>query len=299
MVDAAFIGKRRAMKGRLTTQFVFFVFGLLTACEKSNLDKANSGPHASGAATRHGGSAQPAHWGYEGVDGPEYWPTLNPAYAICGQGTSQSPINITRTTVGDGNGWKLNYKTSSLRIAHNEHVDDIIDNGHTIQVTVDQGSTLTTDRGSYQLKQFHYHTPSEHTIDGTQMPMEAHFVHQSADGRLAVLSVLYQEGSENENLAKIIAHFPKAKGESSILPEVKLELRFHLPENIAAYHYMGSLTTPPCTENVEWIVFRDPINASREQLAAFAARLGRTNRPVQPLNGRLLRMRQMAGQVGQ
>ena len=161
-----------------------------------------------------------------------------------------------------------------------------MDNGHTIQVSVDAGSSITTNRNTYQLKQFHFHTPGEHTIDGKSFPMEVHFVHQSADNKFAVVAVLFAEGPPNENLAKLISNFPKAKGDSLRLPEVKLDLALHLPANTASYTYMGSFTTPPCTEDVEWIIFRDPVMTSREQLNAFAARLSPNNRPVQPLNGR-------------
>ncbi len=236
-------------------------------------------------------SARPAHWGYEGEDGPPYWPKLSPVYAACGEGKSQSPINITQAEAGESSAWKLDYQKTKLKISHHAHVDDIIDNGHTIQVTVDGGSTLTTDKDTYVLKQFHFHTPSEHTVDGTHMPMEMHFVHQSADGKLAVVGVMVREGPANENLAKLITHFPTAKGETKHVADVELDLKMHLPDNVAAYHYSGSLTTPPCTENVDWMVLRDPITASPEQLAAFEAKLGKSNRPVQSLHGRSLRTR--------
>jgi carbonic anhydrase len=233
-------------------------------------------------------AARPAHWGYEGEHGPTKWGTLDLAYAACDKGKAQSPVDITKAGTGTGNPWKLNYESSSLRIAHHEHVTELVDNGHTIQITVEEGSTLTTSRDTYQLKQFHFHTPSEHTVDGKSFAMEVHFVHQSPERNFAVVSLLFAEGATNANLAKLIANFPKAKGESAYLPEVKLDLALHLPTNNASYSYMGSFTTPPCTENVEWLVFRDPVMASREQLDAFAARLKPNNRPVQPLNGRTI-----------
>jgi carbonic anhydrase len=246
-------------------------------------------------ATTTASAARPAHWGYEGEHGPANWATLDPAYAACDKGKAQSPIDITKAGAGTGNPWKLNYKSSSLRIAHHEQVTELVDNGHTIQITVEEGSTLTTSRNTYQLKQFHFHTPSEHTVEGKSSPMEVHFVHQSADKNFAVVSLLFAEGATNANLAKLIANFPKAKGESAHLPEVKLDLALHLPTNNAAYSYMGSFTTPPCTENVEWLVFRDPVMASREQLDAFATRLKPNNRPVQPLNGRTIDIGNTAG----
>lgn len=123
-------------------------------------------------------------------------------------------------------------------------------------------------------------------MEGKSFPMEVHFVHQSPDNNFAVVSALFAEGPANENLAKLIANFPKTKGDTVRLPETKLDLALQLPANTAAYTYMGSFTTPPCTENVEWLVFRDPVTASREQLNAFAARLKPNNRPVQSLKGR-------------
>ncbi|HEV2840366.1 MAG TPA: carbonic anhydrase family protein [Chthoniobacterales bacterium] len=241
---------------------------------------------ATAPSPRSAEQTHPPHWSYEGKHGPEKWGSLDPAYAVCDKGKEQSPIDIAKAGAGTANPWTINYRPTSLKIVHHEHVVDIVDNGHTIQVNVDEGSTLTTSRHTYQLKQFHFHSPSEHTVDGKSFPLEVHFVHQSADGNFAVVGALFAEGPSNENLAKLIANFPKAKGDTVRLPEVKLDLRLHLPANTAAYTYMGSFTTPPCTENVEWLVFRESILASREQLRAFAARLSPNNRPVQPVNGR-------------
>jgi len=264
---------------------------LVTACNHPHETRK---PLPPGAET----SARPAHWGYEGEDGPSHWASLNAAYAACGNGTAQSPIDIARAGAGTANPWKLDYKPTSLKIAHHEHVIDIVDNGHTIQVTVEEGSTLTTGKNTYQLKQFHFHTPSEHTVNGKHFPMEVHFVHQSADGNFAVVSALFTEGAANDNLAKLIANFPKAKGDTLHVPGAKLDLQLHLPANNAAYTYMGSFTTPPCTENVEWLVFRDPVSASRAQLKAFADRLHHNNRPVQPLHQRVIGTGTASGTTG-
>ncbi|MGE4180495.1 MAG: carbonic anhydrase, partial [Limisphaerales bacterium] len=228
------------------------------------------------------GSARPVHWGYEGKEGPLHWGTLSPVYAACEHSHGQSPIDLHRAGTGTATPLKLDYGSTSLRIAHHEHVIDIVDNGHTIQVTADEGSTLTTGKDTYQLKQFHFHTPSEHTIDGRHFPMEVHFVHQSAAGNFAVVSALFTEGAANENLAVLIAHFPKAKGDANHFRDQEIDLAPHLPANTSAYAYIGSFTTPPCTENVEWFVFREPVQASGEQLKAFADRLNHNNRPVQP-----------------
>lgn len=242
-------------------------------------------------------SKRPVHWGYDGENGPNNWGNLSPVYALCAAGKQQSPVNITKTNENGGINWKFNYKKSSLRIAHNEHMNDIIDNGHTIQVNVDEGSTFLLNNTSYRLKQFHFHTPSEHTIDGQHAPMEMHFVHQSDSGQLAVVSVLIQEGEENENIAKIVGNLPKSKGESKHITDINLSLQFHLPKVNEAYHYLGSLTTPPCSEKVEWLVFKNYITAGKNQIAAISAKIGPNNRPVQSMNERTMRIDALKGQV--
>lgn len=243
-------------------------------------------------------SARPAHWSYAGTEGPDAWATLSPAYALCKDGKSQSPVNIIRADVKGGANWKFDYKTTSLHIAHNEHMDDIIDNGHTIQVTVDEGSVFTFGDKSFNLKQFHFHTPSEHTIDGQHTPMEMHLVHQSNDGNLAVVAVMIQEGNKpNENFEKLVANLPNAKGESKHMTDVNLELKVHLPKDNYAYHYIGSLTTPPCSENVQWMVLRDPIYLSSDQVEAFSSRIGPNNRPTQDINDRIVNVDDLTGKV--
>ncbi len=239
-------------------------------------------------------SVRPVHWGYEGEDGPANWATLSPVYALCGEGKNQSPINIVKSDTEGGVSWKLDYKTTSLRIAHNEHMEDIIDNGHTIQITVDEGSMFTFGDKTYSLKQFHFHTPSEHTIDGKHAPMEMHMVHQGEDGSLAVIGILFQEGKvPNKNFEKIIANLPNAKGESKHITDINLELEVHIPKDNFAYHYVGSLTTPPCSEGVQWLVLRDPVYLTADQIAAFSSRIGPNNRPTNALNDRAVKLDDM------
>ena len=226
-------------------------------------------------------SARPVHWGYGGEVAPANWGALSPAYAACGDGKAQSPVDL---STGEGEGKSaliFDCQKTVLKMAHHEHVIDIVDNGHALLVTVGKGSTLITPRDVYVLLQFHFHTPSEHTVGGRSFPIEAHFVHQSKLGKFAVVSALFEEGSPDLNLARLIAHFPVGKGESRHAPEVMLDLGAHLPAGRSAFSYLGSFTTPPCTENVEWLVLKQ-----REQLGIFAARLGSNNRPVQLLNGR-------------
>ena len=200
----------------------------------------------------------------------------------------QSPIDIATKGGGSPAEVKFNYGKSSLRIAHHEHVHDILDNGHTIQVTVDEGSTLTTAKNNYQLKQFHFHTPSENVVDGKSYPMEMHMVHQAEDGTFAVVALFFSSGAENSQLAQLITNFPAAPGDDREFPDKQIDLSQHLPKKLNTHTFVGSFTTPPCTEGVEWIVLRDAISASEAQLAAFASRLNHNNRPTQPANGRAI-----------
>lgn len=254
---------------------------------KQNQQEVQVNTAADTTAVAPPASARPVHWGYQGDAGPAQWGTLSPAYALCKDGQHQSPIDIVQATVKGSNDWAMKYSTTSLHILHTEHMDNIIDNGHTIQVNVDTGSTITYAGKEFHLKQFHFHTPSEHMINGNHMPMEMHLVHQSDDGALAVVGVLIKEGKEsNPNFDKIIANFPAAKGESKHLTDHVLTLPLHLPKDISAYHYTGSLTTPPCSENVQWLVLKETISLSKAQIEAFSTRIGPNNRPVQPLNDR-------------
>ena len=175
---------------------------------------------------------------------------------------------------------------------------DILDNGHTIQITVEEGSTLTLNGKTYGLKQFHFHTPSEHTVDGKNLPLEMHMVHQSDDGNFGVIGLLFEEGKGNENFEQIIKHMPSLPGESSHFTDVKLDLNVHVPKNISAFHYTGSFTTHPCTENVEWLVLRNKFTLSADQIKAFSSRLHNNNRPIQAMNGRKLSIRRAVKRCG-
>lgn len=242
-------------------------------------------------------TARPAHWSYSGDSGPDSWGKLSPVYDLCSNGKQQSPIDIKNSQVAGAVSWSFNYASTSLKIAHNEHMDDIIDDGHTIQVSVEEGSTFNLNNRLYHLKQFHFHTPSEHTIDGKHFPMEIHFVHQSDSGNLAVVSSLIKEGAKNPNFEKIIANMPEKKGDSKHLTEINLSLQFHLPKTNEAYYYLGSLTTPPCTEQVEWLVLKHHAEASADQIKAFTEKIGPNNRPIQMMHDRKIEMGNFKGNV--
>ncbi len=284
----------------LQSLLIGFLITLVVSCGQQPQESAEQATSADTKTTAQAApaSARPAHWGYDGNDGPSNWASLSPVYALCGEGSSQSPINVSKAGVSEGANWAFNYNATSLKIAHNEHMDDILDNGHTIQVTVDEGSTFVFGDITYHLKQFHFHTPSEHTIDGENLPMEMHMVHQSDDKKLAVVSVLFNEGNtENTNIAKIVANLPTQKGETNHITDVNLDLEAHLPESNQAYHYSGSLTTPPCSEDVQWLILKNMVSVTSDQVDAFSSLIGPNNRPVQSLNTRSVEEGNLTGEV--
>lgn len=233
-----------------------------------------------GGQGEHGENAasHPVHWGYEGPTGPRNWGQLDPRFAACGDGTEQSPINLTDPTRAE---------LPNLNVAWQPVPVKVVNNGHTIQVNAPEGSTLTIDGQLFHLLQFHFHHPSEHLVDGVPYPMEAHFVHQSDDGgTLAVVGVFFEPGDENATLEQIWTIMPRQPGtaeDASTLDPATL-----LPEDRNHYHYAGSLTTPPCTEVVQWYVLRTPIKASPQQIQTLTAIFENDARPVQALNRRKL-----------
>ena len=234
--------------------------------------------------------ARPVHWSYTEEGGPEGWAKLSPTYAQCGLGKLQSPVNLVTGNNQPGTRWKVEYKTTELKVSHNQHMEELIDNGHTIQVTLDKGSTITYGGKTYHLKQFHFHTPSEHTLDSIHAPMEIHLVHQSEDKSFAVIGVLVKKGNHNKHFDQLIKILPNSPGEKSTHESLEIDLGAYVPKDLHAYHYVGSLTTPPCTENVQWLVMKNLIEMSTEQIRAFSSRLKNNNRPAQPLNKRKITM---------
>jgi carbonic anhydrase len=278
----------------MTSKHTMAVLALMIcmSCGQSGENKVSETPAADTAATvvseEKPLSARPVHWSYTEEGGPAGWAGLTPVYAACGSGKSQSPINILANTGKGSPAWTLEYKTTKLQIAHHEQVDELINNGHTIQVTPEPGSALNYGGKIYQLKQFHFHTPSEHTIDGKHAPMEVHFVHQADDQGLAVVGVLVKEGRHNANADQLIKYLPNAVGEKKTHDSVQIDISLQVPKDVWAYHYIGSLTTPPCTENVQWLVLRKQVEMDKAQIEAFSSRLRKNNRPTQPLNDRSL-----------
>ncbi len=228
------------------------------------------------------------HWGYEGEEGSIHWAELSPAFALCAEGTRQSPIDLTAPDTFVTAAVTRDYEPASLSVVRKEHVVDVLDNGHTIQVTYDEGSTLTLEGTEYGLVQYHFHMPSEHTVDGQHSAMELHLVHQSDAGGLAVIGVLVDEGEYNALAAPLVEAIPEVPGDSVRFEDVTFEIDELLPDDPRYYGYEGSLTTPPCTEGVQWLVMLEHGYASAEQLARFEAVMHDNNRPVQPRHGRRL-----------
>jgi carbonic anhydrase len=165
---------------------------------------------------------------------------------------------------------------------------ELLNNGHTIEDDYHGGGTLTVDGHVYRLAQFHFHSPSEHTIDGVHAPLEMHLVHKDEAGKLAVIGVLFREGAEHPELARLWEHLPAEPGRSEAVEGMMVNASRLLPPSLASYRYPGSLTTPPCSEDVAWFVLQRPVDASAAQIAAFRRVIAGNNRPTQPLNGRTI-----------
>jgi carbonic anhydrase len=240
---------------------------------------ASSGAPVSAANYPAPPSAGPPHWDYKGDDGPQNWGSLAPEYALCGTGLQQSPIDIQRVYTGSDPRIQFNYKPSRLRV---------VNNGHTIQVNYDPGSSIKIDDHTYELLQFHFHTPSEHKLNGQTFDMELHFVHKSAEGTLAVVGVFLQRGAVNEALQDLWEHLPSLAGEERSYQTVMINAADLLPSTATYYLYSGSLTTPPCTEGVRWNVIASPLPISDAQVTTFKRLFPFNARPVQPLNDRFV-----------
>lgn len=220
--------------------------------------------------------ATPPHWTYEGEEGPEHWGELDSTYAVCGTGTHQSPIDISTPTEQDLANIAFHYSSSQV---------NILNNGHTAQVNYDAGSYIELDSVRYDVVQFHYHAPSEHVVDGKSFPAEIHIVHKNADGQLAVLGILLEEGAENSALSPFINNLPVEKSDVKDVG-VTINANEFLPTLQTTFRYSGSLTTPPCSEGVNWLVMTNPVEISAEQLNKLEELFEANNRPVQELNDR-------------
>jgi len=267
---------------------------LITACGKTG-EQAQEQAKASEPKTREvaPGHEDP-HWSYEGETGPTNWGTLSAKWPPCSEGKSQSPINIDQTMKADLSGLRATFKPAQLKIIHHTHIADAINNGHTIQVNYTEGDELSIGEEQFQLLQYHFHSPSEHTVDGKHYPMEMHMVHKSTAGNLAVVGVFIEEGQHNAAFDPIWSNLPQSQGTENHFENVTVDVNSLLPASTTTYRYDGSLTTPPCSEGVTWIIMTTPIQLSIEQISAFRNIIKSNNRPVQPLNGRAVVTDQVA-----
>lgn len=227
-------------------------------------------------------------WSYHAPNGPAQWGALS-GYSLCQVGADQSPVAIETGMEADIR--NVTYDSSLMEVVNHWQPSSfsLIHNGHTIQVGYDSGSTVEFKEEAFDLKQFHFHSPSEHSLDFKQYPLEAHFVH-SRGNELLVIGVFFKEGQAHPLLEKIWANSPTEEISSpKQIPNSVIDARDFLPASADYFHYMGSLTTPPCSEQVKWIVMKEPVEASRSQLGFLQKLLGGpNNRPLQPLDGRMI-----------
>ncbi len=228
--------------------------------------------------TTAGFAAEKHHWGYEGKSGPAHWGDVDAASKVCSVGGQQSPIDILET---------ISAQLPPLKLGWGKAASTVVNNGHTIQVNMPEGSTLSVGKDKFTLLQFHFHRPSEHLIGGKSFPMELHFVHRNAAGNLAVIGVMMQTGGGNAAFSKIVSTMPtKAGGE--VKADAAIDPNGLLPLKRLYYRYSGSLTTPPCNEIVDWLVLSEPIAVAEADVAAFAKLYKMNARPAQKSNRRFV-----------
>jgi len=242
---------------------------------------AASRPRPAAAAAHPAGQAgaHAAHWSYDGEGGPLSWGAMKPEFAKCSTGARQSPIDIRGGIKVQLEPVQFDYRPSGFRV---------IDNGHTVQVNVAAGNSIEVMGRRYELLQFHFHRPSEERIDGRQFDMVAHLVHKDIEGRLAVVAVLLDRGSAQPIVQTVWNNLPLEKGDE-VSAKGALDLNALLPPERSYFTYMGSLTTPPCSEGVLWMVMKQPVPISPEQIAIFSRLYPMNARPIQSASGRLIK----------
>jgi carbonic anhydrase len=225
-------------------------------------------------------AAHPPHWSYEGETGPQAWAKLAPEYASCGTGQRQSPIDIREGMKVELEPIGFEYRPSSFKVT---------DNGHTIQANVNGWNSMRLQGRVFRLVQFHFHRPSEEMIDGKQFEMVVHMVHQDTQGKLAVVALLVEVGARQPVLQMLLNNLPLEKNSEIAVTSSSLDMNQMLPGDRRYFTYMGSLTTPPCTEDVLWIVMKQPVQATIEQLNLFSRIYPMNARPIQTTAGRVIK----------
>lgn len=253
---------------KLTTKIVFgFAMIILMSCENNKSDLPIPEEHK--------------HWNYEGETGPEHWSEID--QNDCG-GSAQSPIDIVETEKDN------TLQPIDFHYSENTKIHDVINNGHSIQFDFEEGDYIKINGDAYELVQFHFHEPAEHTIQGVRYPLVIHMVHKNKEGKFAVIAIMAKESKEsNETFEFLDKHLPVKINESI---EVKEDFNLNkvLPENQAYYTYTSSLTTPPCTEGVQWFIFKNPVDVSLKMINDLKRIMPINNfRNVQELNGRIIK----------
>ena len=238
---------------------------------------AGGPPKAAGHAGGEAGHA--THWSYEGSAGPEGWGQMKPEFAKCSSGSRQSPIDIRDGIKVSLDAVQFDYKPSAFRV---------VDNGHTVQVNVGAGNSIEVMGRRYELLQFHFHRPSEERVNGKQFDMVVHLVHKDLEGRLAVVAVLLERGSALPIVQSVWNNLPLEKGDE-VAAKLPLDMSALLPGERSYFTYMGSLTTPPCSEGVLWMVMKNPVQVSAEQIGIFGRLYPMNARPIQSASGRLIK----------
>lgn len=258
-----------------------FLVGAQYSCRT---DAPGQGAEEEPPSTEHEEAADGAgspHWDYEGDTGPDRWGSLDRSFAVCDSGVQQSPVDLAGAIPAGGGGLQIRWQPTRAQV---------VDNGHTIQVNTEGGGAIMLEGREFSLLQFHFHLPSEHTADGSDFPMEVHFVHQAEEGDLAVIGVFLDARDAHAAIQTVWDAIPGV-GESPA-PIEDFDPNTLLPEGPGYSRYAGSLTTPPCSEVVSWVVMGESISVSQEQIDAFAALYPMNARPVQPLHRRFILMRQ-------
>jgi len=269
------------MKQKLNLLLIAAALIVFTSCENNKVNGKHKSKKSVATSVKDKVSEKDCkdiHWSHhEGEEGPENWQNLCDGFADCG-GKVQSPINIVTKNV------KSDVKLLTPDFSYDKSKVDIINNGHTVQFNISGNNSVKLKGKTYKLLQFHYHALSEHTINGKHFPIEVHFVHKYDGGDYAVIGIMFKEGNENDLLNKYLNKFPKTKGEYK--SDDMINLLSLLPKNRDYFNYSGSLTTPPCSEVVNWYVLKNPITASKRQIEQFSKILNHNYRPIQPLNDR-------------
>jgi carbonic anhydrase len=219
-------------------------------------------------------------WEYSGKNGPKNWGQLSPEYLMAKIGKNQSPINIAGASVIEAELPPIEFDYSQIPLK-------VLFNGHTVQAVCTGGGSIKVDGIEFALQQFHFHSPSENHIYGKSFPLEAHLVHADKDGNIAVIAVMFSEGAHNKVLAQIWANTPRAEGNTNTPEGMKINAIDLLPGDRDYYRFNGSLTTPPCSENVRWLVMKNTVALSKAQIKTLQSIIGfANNRPIQPTNAR-------------